>query len=209
MTASHRTYLGESSFSTNSAKTLMWKKELVTRLIAGAALLGASTVLTAPAMAQSSAVSPRTGTMEVSLELKNACAINGSGTGNVDFGNLDFGEQSTAFGGATATLDLGTQLNLQCPPNRTVTLKILGSGNGATDENRTLLRSGGSLSNASEFVTYTLRNASNVVLDNDDTITATSNGSGVISFVINGVANAKSGMVAGLYSDIVNLELTL
>lgn len=152
-----------------------------------------------------------TGSIDATIELESGCIINGDensdGAGNVDFGTLDFGTETTLFTEATAqVIGTATGIVIQCTAGTAPLLTFLagqhdGEGTGAGNK---AMQHG---SDATQFVTYNLLRADNTtVIDDGDTVTLLDDGSEQ-TVIVNGRAFGAPGLIAGTYADTVAVTL--
>lgn len=152
-----------------------------------------------------------TGTLNAEIQLVDACVVDGdptdNGTQNVDFGAIDFGQHSSFFSETSATATGGNTgaLEIRCTPGVTPILTFDGgenAGQGAGTGDR-------AMTNGSQFVTYTLFNAStNAPIPPDGTITLNSTGA-VETINLSGTAFGEDGLISGTYTDVITVTLTL
>lgn len=148
------------------------------------------------------------GTISVEMELTRACNINGAPASNgQEFGVLDFGEVSTLF----ATKDGSTVgeggVRIQCSPGSDGKLKIVSSNTSAVSGYGTRAMKG---PGASDLVPYNIYSdpGRTMVLNNDDYIAIPADGV-ERTFQIYGRAMGMPKLNAGIYSDVITVQLEL
>ncbi|QBY41589.1 spore coat protein U domain-containing protein [Arsenophonus nasoniae] len=165
-----------------------------------------------------------TGTVNVNLILSNSCVVNGStATTGVPMGTLDFGTQPTTFSQLITQLsnNAGTTFTVQCPPNDTFTVALTSSTNTApTTPHGTQIGSTPryvNLANNSHGVYYGVFDSNpspkpGTALANNATITPVSGPTnGVSTYTLYGLIQGNgtnAGIIAGTYTDVVNLTVT-
>ncbi|MGS2743104.1 Csu type fimbrial protein [Halomonas sp. LS-001] len=149
------------------------------------------------------------GTIDASITLEAACAVDGAEGSAVDFGNLAFGTHSALFDEADAQVAGAGGISVLCSPGVTPTFTLL---NGANDGDAAAathameeVNSGGS------FVGYTLySNAGRTdALALNDTIVLDEFASAPQSINLYGRAFGDPGnLSAGTYEDTLQVQLT-
>jgi spore coat protein U-like protein len=177
-------------------------------LLALATAVG-GTLLAMPAAAQPYSVS---GELQVRIELVESCKINNAeqseGSSTLNFGTINFGEQTTFFTETTAAASggFGATLTILCTPGISPKLSFDG-GEHAGDGEGVGTRAMGHATSLTHFVTYNLLNAGTLIPINTE-LTYPSTGA-PISLNITGKAFGEDGLIAGLYQDTVTVTLKL
>ncbi|MBB2200569.1 fimbrial major subunit CsuA/B family protein [Gluconacetobacter tumulisoli] len=154
------------------------------------------------------------GTVEAHLALTSACSINGaapndgSGTGSVDFGTLEFGTQTSLFSQADGQVtDSGTQgIAIQCTPGTDATLTFV---SGANDTNASAGHVHALTDGNSHYVPYDIFATSQrtTPLANAGTVLLTADGTQQ-AIPLYGRAYGAAGLAAGTYADTISVTLT-
>lgn len=148
-----------------------------------------------------------TGTVQSTITLTSACAINGStATSAVNFGTLAFGSTTTLFTSVDAAIAGSTSagIAIQCTPGTVVNLRFVsGLHDGAA------LGGTRAMSNGTLFVPYDLYSnagrttpllfATNLPLTADGTVQ---------TLPVYGRALGVAGLAAGTYTDTISVTLT-
>ncbi|MCD9005493.1 spore coat U domain-containing protein [Luteimonas sp. XNQY3] len=157
-----------------------------------------------------------TGEIDATITLQPGCIINGAntadGTTAVDFGALDFGAQTTVFAQADAEVqNTSSGIVIQCSQGITPVISFDGGLNaGAAPTgpgSRALALQGGT---APQYVTYNLYADAgrSTVIANDDALTLSADGQAQTVNVY-GRAFGATGLVAGTYTDVIGVVITL
>jgi spore coat protein U-like protein len=181
---------------------------LSTKFVGGLALAGAALLAASPARADI------TGTIDATITLEAGCIINGQnlddGATGADFGTVDFGTQNTLFTSADGQLlNGGGALTIQCSPGIAPTLSFeagQNDGEGAGSGIRSMAHA----SAPGQFVTYNLYSDAgrtvSIPIGGDIALAS----SGAVQTVnIYARAFGESGLVPGVYGDVVTVVLEL
>lgn len=164
-------------------------------------------LLAAPAcLAQSTS-----GSIDASLSLTPACVVNGgalASDGSADFGSLDFGEAPMLFGRRDAVLvgSVGEGIVVRCSTGTQASLRVLGGSNDAHAQ--ATQHALANVSAGAHYIPYELYldSARTQVLHNGAAIDVLGDG-GDQKIALYARAFGATGIAAGLYSDILTLQL--
>lgn len=156
-------------------------------------------------MAQAGTV---TGKIDAALTLLSACQVNGSSaTTGANFGTLDFGRQDSLFSTAgSQVLRGGGAMSILCSKGTIPVIKVgVGSNDGTSTGGTRALADGSG--NFVPYDFYTDAGHSQVFVINGTIALPTSTG---VAQTVNlyGRAVGKAGLSAGVYTDIVSVELS-
>ncbi|MHC6225649.1 Csu type fimbrial protein [Pseudomonas sp. X10] len=175
-------------------------------------LLGATSALALLMLASTACFAQNTrGFIEASLALTPACLVNNgavTSNGSGDFGSFDFGEAPMSFGQRDAALlsSAGEGIAVRCSMGTQASLRVLG---GSNDANASSTQH--ALANTSagaHYIPYELYldSGRTQVLHNGTAIVVTGDGSSQ-KIALYARAFSTTGIAAGLYSDLLTLQL--
>ncbi|OLL32712.1 hypothetical protein BTH42_05510 [Burkholderia sp. SRS-W-2-2016] len=142
-------------------------------------------------------------TLVASCQIDNASSTSG---GDVEFGTLDFGDQSAVFTSASAQVmgNASSGIGVRCSPGANATLSILSGAHDAQAGVGTH-----AMANGTHYIPYSIyTDAGHAnVLANGAAVAITADGT-TQNVALYGLAFGASGIVAGLYTDTLRLELS-
>ncbi|GHB13310.1 Csu type fimbrial protein [Salinicola rhizosphaerae] len=150
-----------------------------------------------------------TGTIDVSLELTEACSVNGSTeTTGLDFGALDFGTQTTLFEQVDSEVQSGGgSIEVLCSPGTEPAVAVTGGANDAESGSATH-----AMTNGTSFVPYSLYTdagrTTELGLNNPTALAGEPDGVNPQTLDLYGRAFGQEGLTPGTYSDTLNVVLT-
>lgn len=148
------------------------------------------------------------GSINATMTLTSACAVNGTtASGNMNFGTLDFGSETTLFTEATTQLaptGNGSTLVVQCTAGLNASLAVVSGQNDAAVPGSLRAMENGGL-----FIPYDIYSDSGfqTIVNNSSSFAIPTDGT-PLALPIYGRALGITGLTPGTYTDIISLTLS-